>query len=892
MRNSSLVQRISLVASAGIFFSTLLVTGLALARDLQRSVQSERDLLLSYAAVFSSAVAPAVSDDNRSQAIVALTGMSKLQRVTHARIETVNGDTFASVGTDHVLSNRVSDITQAASLGSALSQRLAVRADIRRGGVLQGQLLVVSDANFFRQRLFSGLIQALLIAISLTLLVGTVSVVLLRSAIRPVARLTETIERAVKDQMFAEQVETRRNDEIGRLGQSFNSMMAGLVERDSVIRSQVDTLEDKVEERTRQYRLAKDEADQANAAKSDFLATMSHEIRTPLNGMLVMAELLANGQLPGKQKRYADVIQSSGQGLLAIINDILDLSKVEASKLELESIPIELNDLIENIATLFAGKASEKGLTIGVFVAPETPKKIMGDPTRLGQILTNLLNNAIKFTSTGGVGIFVQPDSDCRSIRFEVIDTGIGIPKDQLGNIFDAFSQADQSTTRKYGGTGLGLSICQRLVEAMNGYIVAASTVGVGSVFSCHLPLITAADAAPVPIGVKRSILLLHDDDFATRLLCMMFLAHGFDVQYHLAASATRRSITGSDYLVGTPANLEIYKSSLGDLSPVAICLQQFGDQAGERALTSGAAEDGLMLPAGPTRVAELCDRLTKNDLAGLKALEFVESSASELRRFDSLRVLAADDNPVNREVLNEALLTLGIKAKLFEAAEPLLEAAPTAQPDVIFLDISMPSMDGITALQKLKKMGLERQPKIVALTAHVTTERQARLREHGFETVISKPFTLAQISNALREANQGYSASERPLDEFEDTDLPVWDSSILHSLEEATERTGFADRMIQLFRQNCVVGLQKLADAKCGGPEDTSKAAHALKSMASTIGALRIAAICQSIEDDPESFNGRRLELLGSTLELTLNELSAYQSKDNTIRLTKVGPD
>jgi len=783
--------------------------------------------------------------------------------------------TFASVGTDYVLESRVDDITNTASLNSALAQRLSVESDILRGGIHQGRLVIISDAGFLRRRLVEGLTEILVVAAVLTILAGLASVFLLRSAIRPVSQLTQAIEDAVASESFANQVDTRRSDEIGRLGASFNKMMTGLIERDRMIQSHVENLEDKVEVRTRQYRLAKEDAEQANAAKSDFLATMSHEIRTPLNGMLVMAELLANGNLPGKQKRFADVIQASGQGLLTIINDILDLSKIEASKLELENIPIDLNALIENTTALFAGKARESGLSIGVYVAPETPLTLLGDPTPLSQVLTNLLNNALKFTETGGVAIYASPLLDGEGVCLRVLDTGIGIPKDRLQSIFESFSQADQSTTRKFGGTGLGLSICQKLVTAMGGETFVESEVGTGSIFSCHLPLETLNAPAPLaPLG-EKSVLLLHEDTVAARLIGSQMSAHGLRVCRHNPDTAPDLLKQGFDYVIGAPGVLQKVLSSSFATSTVGVCLQQFGDTSGERALHTGLAKDLVTLPIGPTRVRQLCERLQTGELAGPSALETKSGSADALETFEGLKVLAADDNPVNREVLNEALMTLGVDAEFFEAAPPLLDRAVAAEPDTIFLDISMPGMDGVEALKRLKALPLTPEPHIIALTAHVTRESQAKMLTEGFDAVVSKPFTLAQISNVLSVSGRDVAGASRIEEEVVSCSAPLWDPSILNSLEAETGRTGFASRMVRLFRRNCLSAFEEVVRSH-GGPEDgIRQSAHAFKSMATTIGATKIAKRCQDIEDNPSALDISQLKTLAEDLQQTLELLS-----------------
>jgi len=268
-------------------------------------------------------------------------------------------------------------------------------------------------------------------------------------------------------------------------------MLAQISVRDTALSRHRETLEQTVAERTRELRMARDSAEAANKAKSDFLATMSHEIRTPMNGVMVMAELLAAAELPPRQQRYAEVIVRSGQSLLTIINDILDLSKIEAGKLDLEQVAVSPCGVIDDVMSLFWERASSKGLDLAAFVTPDVPHLIIGDPVRLNQVLSNLVNNALKFTENGHVAVHVRAvgrNGDSVALEFSVIDTGIGIPADKIGKLFEAFSQADQSTTRKFGGTGLGLAICRKLIEDHGGSIDLRSEENRGTTVLLSFP--------------------------------------------------------------------------------------------------------------------------------------------------------------------------------------------------------------------------------------------------------------------------------------------------------------------------------------------------------------------------------------------------------------------
>src|SRR5215510_4047008 len=300
-----------------------------------------------------------------------------------------------------------------------------------------------------------------------------------RGITQPLQRLIAATMQVREQHRYDITLEAAGDREVGQLIDGFNAMLGDIKERDARLEAHRRNLERDIADRTRDLRDARDAAEAANRAKSDFLATMSHEIRTPMNGIMVMAELLAREEMPPRQRRCADVIVNSGQSLLAIINDILDFSKIEAGKLELEAVPVDLAQQADTAISLFAERARSKGIDLAAIVDPTTPRSITGDPVRLSQVIGNLINNALKFTEQGSVQLSIGPVAERPGIlAIAVKDTGIGIAPDKLATIFDAFAQADQSTTRQYGGTGLGLAICKKLVAAWRGDISVTSTPG------------------------------------------------------------------------------------------------------------------------------------------------------------------------------------------------------------------------------------------------------------------------------------------------------------------------------------------------------------------------------------------------------------------------------
>ncbi|WP_432735452.1 response regulator [Maridesulfovibrio sp. FT414] len=755
-----------------------------------------------------------------------------------------------------------------------------------------GAVEIFLTPKFIEDELYHSLLNSLLRTMFLVvLLMVTLFVTMRRILITPIIKLTQTARRISVDKNYSARVNFKSQGEMKTLLDNFNNMLQQIEEQDQKLKEYSGQLQEKIyqsnrnlensyrelKQINRELEHARDAAEAASKSKSQFMANVSHEIRTPMNAIIGMADLTMGTELTSKQREFLKIIVSSGRVLLRLINDILDFSKIEAGKLTLEEVNFNLHQLIHDVSDLFVDQMVASKTELVIDIRPDVPKRIIGDPLRLRQVLINLIANAFKFTHQGDITVTVTSDMVAgkkAEIVFAIKDTGIGIPEDIQPHLFEAFKQADGSTTRRYGGTGLGLTISKRIVDLMGGNIWVRSKPGEGSSFFFTIVPEVAPDASAtdfsLPEALQGASVLVVDDNLAVRSVVSRYLRQ-FGLKPVAASSAEEafeildNRSEGSFKLMlvdlrlpgmdGDEACKRIRRKYSAKELPILMITSTEVDEALAKANAAGINK----LMAKPIRQAPLFDTILNIFGYEVHADYIYEPSLQIEDEFKGFRALLVEDNPINQQVAEQILAPTGLELKSAMNGRIAVDMLKSDSYDLVLMDIQMPEMDGYEATGIIRnELGLNDLP-IIAMTAHAMRGDKEKCLLAGMDDYVPKPVDKNQLISTIRvflhrKGMQPSTVSKASPEQPQQVEAAPQDKSGIIDVGEVLDRIGGDMDILMSILKNfeeynadfCQVMQGLLAEDRL---KEAGDKAHTLKGSAANISAMGLSAAALSLE-------------------------------------------
>ncbi len=870
-------------------------------RDQNAARRELRKRLQGTAALIASNATAALTFNDRDTAAELLASVMANRHMHVAAIYDVKGRLFTfrkRASGDHAPRKLTGPST-----GPEFENLIEATAPIRIDGRTIGTVMLMADLEALKQRtreLGANLLFATIVAMAVAVLL---SITLQGVITTPLKELAEAMKRVRDRRDFSQKLKVDRRDEIGQLIEVFNDLLARLDEHERQAQRHRDNLEEEVAARTVDLERAKREAEAASRIKGEFLANMSHEIRTPLNAIIGMAGLAGKKELSPDLANYIRIINKSARSLLGTINDILDFSKIEAGRMEIESVDFRLSKVIGDVTSMFTEKAAEKGIEILVDISDTVPDVLCGDPMRLQQILVNLVGNAMKFTERGEIEIRAvrteEDDSHCR-LLFSVRDTGIGIPPDKRGSLFSAFTQADGSTSRRFGGTGLGLTISRKLVELMDGNIWVESETGKGSTF--HFTAVFSLpdekeDCTPdtVPDFTGKTVLLVEDNSSSRAVFKKMLESFGFGVvacqSGDEALKAAEDADAGFDIVIvdwmmpgmdGITLTGKLKEKNATAASPF-LMITAFGRDVQRREARQAGIEHFL---TKPIKRSDLYNAIVEIFSTSRPELFKVEESRPD-RSLAGRRVLVVEDNNINRQVAKEILRSYDIICDTADNGAEAVKAVQRQHYDAILMDIQMPEVDGHEATRLIRRIpGMGRLP-IIALTAHATVEDRERCLGNGMDDYITKPIDQEELIDCLRGWINGRdTARQTPhaaMPETADNDAGVDAPQLLPGLDvaEGLRRIG---GKVEIYRRLLCAFAEEYRDIgprvsellEEGNMQKIHLLCHSLKGAAGNISAQTTCELADRICRAATSHDAEEIKRILPELAAAIEEVNA----------------